>query len=114
MGNLVGGKCLAAFLPSSNVESVLCLQPLSKYYAMREGQFYLSITTEKRVQQSTKENCDGKEANATTKANSHSISCSTLGSVGWHVCIRRLGGKCQHERSLGHAAKQHRARNACP
>ena len=54
MGNLVGGKCLAAFLPSSNVESVLCLQPLSEYCAMREGKFYLvGVVTMRRSRRSS-------------------------------------------------------------
>ena len=66
-------------------------------------------TTEKRMQQSTKETCNGKAANATTKANSHSICYSELGSTGWYVCIRRFEAECQNERSLGHVAKQHRA-----
>ena len=101
---------LSHLLASRNVARALSDQPHVKVLCnAREGKFYLSTTTEKRMQQSTKETCNVKAANDTTKANSHSICYSELGSTGWYVCIRRFEAECQNERSLGHVAKQHRA-----
>ena len=109
-GKSVWGEMLSHLLASSNVAHALSDQSRVKVLCnAREGKFYLSTTTEKRMQQSTKETCNGKAANATTKANSHSICYSELGSTGWYVCIRRFEAECQNDRSLGHVAKQHRA-----
>ena len=62
-GKSVWGKMLSHLLASSNVAHALSDQPRVKVLCnAREGKFYLSTTTEKRMQQSTKETCNGKAA----------------------------------------------------